>query len=378
DANGLLTQTAEQVSFRSTGSGATPSTNFQQVGSSIKTFGDITVKYRPTGNPNTWFPKASDNNSLYIALQVKNTKAATNQQFVASQYHLAKEEIIEADEVTIEKAVKASTTSKYELVSGYATSAFNTGTGQFTEAANNTPNTSLTNTAAAAKTDAHFVLNVYKNAERQIPGVTVPDNNTGYEGSIVLEEKLRGFYARTQVGNKIVSMDDYGLEGYDLRFGFATNTAHPQQQNWLKLDEATGEISVKESTSGFYNTAAIGNYAIVKVDLYPNATSTQIIATRYIKIGFVQNQVSDVNINGTASLTLTNAATQDATLYFTAPNTILDQAYNITGGSAAQFHGLYNWSFTSAETSGGAPVSTSWFTFLNMNNPNQNVERIVQ
>src|SRR5690606_2714826 len=161
-------------------------------------------------------------------------------------------------------------------------------------------------------------------------------------------------------------------------FGFATNTAHPQQQNWLKLDEATGEIFVKESTSGFYNTAAIGNYAIVKVDLYPNATSTQIIATRYIKIGFVQNQVSDVNINGTASLTLTNAATQDATLYFTAPNTILDQAYNITGGSAAQFHGLYNWSFTSAETSGGAPVSTSWFTFLNMNNPNQNVERIVQ
>src|SRR5690606_3101370 len=133
DANGLLTQTAEQVSFRSTGSGATPSTNFQQVGSSIKTFGDITVKYRPTGNPNTWFPKASDNNSLYIALQVKNTKAAANQQFVASQYHLAKEEIIEADEVTIEKAVKASTTSKYELVSGYATSAFNTGTGQFTE-----------------------------------------------------------------------------------------------------------------------------------------------------------------------------------------------------------------------------------------------------
>src|SRR5690606_21630180 len=54
DATGLLVKESDKVDFRS--SGEDVSSKFAAVGSAVKTFGDIVVKYKPTGNPNSWFP----------------------------------------------------------------------------------------------------------------------------------------------------------------------------------------------------------------------------------------------------------------------------------------------------------------------------------
>src|SRR5690606_6850529 len=152
---------------------------------------------------------------------------------------------------TIEKAVKASPTSDYTTVSGYVQ--------QIAQVPNTSVNTnhSATGTNGAATNDDHFTLHIYNNATNNI------DGRTTYVGAVNLEQELRGFFQRTQVDNSIVSMDDNGLGGYDLRFALANPTS--TEANWLELNESTGVISVKESTAGFYNTAALGQYTIVRV-----------------------------------------------------------------------------------------------------------------
>lgn len=371
DASGLLTQETDKVVFRSGGSDI--DANFTTEGTAVKTFSDITVKYRPVKAKNSGndvlFPKSSDNKDLFVALQVKNLKTNTTQKFAASSYNLAKEEIVQKSEVTIEKAVKASAQSAFELYNSYV----NTFTGStFNEGPATAPNTALTATAAAAKTAGHFSLNVYENAEKKINGVNVPTNNTDYKGAIDLEKELRGFFGRAQVGNKIVSLDDNGLSGYDLRFKHAQAG---NQENWLKLDEKTGVISVKESTPGRYNTGALGNHAVVQVDLYENATATTSIATRFIKIDFTQKNVPNIKVAGDVNFNLTNAVSKEETVKWVVPTT-LDAAYNSTGLSAAQFHNEYSWSLESVETADGTPVNnTAWFSPQNFNNANQNTAK---
>ncbi|PRD56986.1 collagen-like triple helix repeat-containing protein [Sphingobacterium gobiense] len=373
EASGLLTKKTEEVTFRS--SGATPSASFTKV-NEIKTFGDITVKYRPVNNTgNNVFPNPSSNEHLHIALQVKNTKAASNQQYVASPFNLAKEEIIETDEVTIEKAIKAAETAPYALVNGYSMSAF-TGTA-FVEGGTGAPNLALSSTAAASKTNAHFTLHIRNNAENDL------GSGNSYEGAIGLEKELRGFFGRAQVGNQIVSMDDNGLDGYDLRFALANPSS--TEANWLKVDAATGAISVKESTPGQYNTAALGNHAIVKVDLYATTTSTTSIATRYIKVGFTQGIIQPVDVKGNINHILTSTASATKDVQWIVPTT-LDAAYNTTGKSANDFHNSYNWVFdaaarTIADPSGSAPIGTvptTWFTFHDMDNATQATARKVE
>lgn len=326
-ATGLLTQTAEKVTFRS--SGETPSAAFS-ISNTTKTFGDITVKVKPIENSNTIFPKSTDDNDLFVALQLKNThsKIADNQRFAASGYNLAKEEIIEADEVTIEKAVKP--TVKNELAGG-VTPNFNGGA--FIEGATNNLATSLTATDAANKTIPHYTLHVFNNAQNNI------DGRTTYVGGIELEKDLRGFFARTQVGNKIVSMDDHGLSGYDLRFALA----HPNttEANWLNIDANTGKISVKESTPGHYNTAALNNHTIVQVKLYATASSTQEIATRYVKVNYTQTAPQSINLSGTITHDVVNTPTVSKDIVWTSPQSSMDVAYSSTGKSAADFHTNY-------------------------------------
>src|SRR5690606_38137735 len=165
-ANGLLTKKTEEVSFRS--SGASPSTSFEKVGQEVKTFGDITVKYKPVNNTgNSVFPNPSGNEHLHISLQVKNLKAAENQQYVASSFNLAKEEIIEKDEVTIEKAVKNVTTEAWDLRAG-VTPNFNSGA--FTEPGNNSSALALAVGTATSKSEHDFILHVVDDAQNKSDG----------------------------------------------------------------------------------------------------------------------------------------------------------------------------------------------------------------
>ena len=326
-ATGLLTQKAEKVTFRS--SGEAPSAAFS-ISSTTKTFGDITVRVKPIENSNTIFPKASDDNDLFVALQLKNThsKIADNQRFAASGYNLAKEEIIEADEVTIEKAVKP--TLKYELAGGVNP---NFNGSAFTEGATNNLATSLSATDAADKTIAHYTLHVFNNAENNI------DGRTTYIGGIELEKDLRGFFARTQVGGKIVSMDDNGLSGYDLRFALA----HPNttEANWLNIDANTGKITVKESTPGHYNTAALNNHTIVQVKLYATASTTQAIATRYVKVNYTQTAPQAINLSGAITHDVVSTPSVSEDIVWSSPQSSMDVAYSTTGKSAADFHTTY-------------------------------------
>src|SRR5690606_16104488 len=211
----------EEVSFRS--SGATPSGSFQKVGQETKTFGDITVKYRPVNNSgNSVFPNPTGNEHLHIALQVKNLKAKESQQYVASPFSLAKEEIIERDEVTIEKAAQNIHTATWELAAG-VTPNYSSGSGAFVEPGNSSSALALAVGTAVSKTTHDYVLHV------------VDDAQNAENGGIELEKELRGFFARTQLGNKIVSLDDNGLDGYDLRFSLATG-GPTNQGNWITID----------------------------------------------------------------------------------------------------------------------------------------------
>ena len=208
DATGLLAETTDKVSFRS--SGGAVSSSFVSAGAPMKSFGDITVKYKPV-NPNSFFPNAAGAEDLHVALQVKNNKAASNQQFAASAFSLAKEEIVEKDEVTIEKSARNATAQddKVTLLNG-VNPVF--AGGAFADAGAGSSTLAFTKALADARTNAHFTLHFKNNAEKNI------DGNPNYEGGIVLDDALNGFFARTQVSNKIVSMDDHGLDDYNLRF----------------------------------------------------------------------------------------------------------------------------------------------------------------
>ncbi|WP_270088529.1 hypothetical protein [Sphingobacterium sp. SYP-B4668] len=346
-ATGLLTQNAEKIVFRS--SGGSVSNSFT-ITNTAKTFGDITVKVKPDGNANSIFPKNTDNNDLFVALQLKNThaKVADNQRFAASGYNLAKEEIVEADEVTIEKAVKP--TTKYELAGGVTP---NFTGGAFGEGAASNQATSISATNAAAKTAAHYTLHVFNNAENNI------DGRTTYVGAVDLEKDLRGFFARTQVGNKIVSMDDHGLAGYDLRFALANPST--TEANWLKVDAATGKITVRESTPGVYNTAALNNHTIVEVKLYASATSTQAIATRYVKVDYTQTAPTPISLSGVINHDVVSTASVTKDIVWPNPLSSMDVAYSTTGKSAADFHTTYTF------VPGGLPAGFTFHADMNSN-----------
>lgn len=357
-AIGFLTESTTKVSFRNTGTGATVSDKFEIVGDPVKTFGDITLKVKPTDN--ITLPRNNSDQDLFLALQLENNKAEATQKYVASSFNLANEELIEKDEVTIERAIKSG--DIYNLHNAWSTAGYNIGSSSFVEAGVSTVNTSITNNGAMAKTTPHYVLNVYNNAENNI------DGRSTYEGGIDLEADLRGFFARTQLGHKIVSMDDNGLEGYDLRFEHIA--ASYGSTNWLSLDNQTGIIKVRESTPGHYNTGAINNFAIVKVSLYPDAASNTVIAERFVKIGFSQTAATPIDLKGNVSHTLTAATptTPNATknIAWIVPST-LDAAYASTGKNANDFHTVYNFTPDANNPAG--------FGFIDMDNTTQTTTR---
>ncbi|RZF62489.1 hypothetical protein [Sphingobacterium corticibacterium] len=353
-ANGLLTEKTEEVSFRS--SGAAPSTSFEKVGQEVKTFGDITVKYKPVNNTgNSVFPNPSGNEHLHVALQVKNLKAAENQQYVASSFNVAKEEIIEKDEVTIEKAVKNATTEEWEVRAGVSPS-FNGSA--FTEPGNNSSALALAVGTATSKSEHDFILHVVDDAQNK------------NDGGIELEKELRGFFARTQLNDQIVSLDNNGLDGYDLRFSLASG-GPTNQGNWITIDANTGLIKVKESTPGHTNTAAVGNTSIVKADLYSTGpTGGNLIASRYVNVGYTQTTATAIDIVGKSTFTLSAAATLQGAITWPNPTQSLDNAYNLVGKSAPDFHATYN--FTPATN------NPAGFTFIDADNTTQSVTRKVE
>lgn len=356
-ATGLITQTTEKVEFRSSGEAVSPSFT---VSNSTKTFGDITVMVKPNGNANSIFPRADAATDLFVALQLKNThsKVADNQRFAASEYNLAKEEIVEADEVTIEKAVKPSALAKFELAGGVSP---NFSGGAFAEGAANNQATSITAVNAAAKTMAHYTLHVFNNAQNNI------DGRTTYVGVVDLEKDLRGFFGRTQVGNQIVSMDDHGLAGYDLRFALANPST--TEANWLTVDPSTGKIAVRESTPGVYNTAALNNHTIVQVKLYANATSGTAIATRYVKVNFTQTAPKPINLSGIIMHDMVSTPKVTKDIVWPNPATSMDIAYSTVGKSAADFHTTY--SFVAD------PLPAGFMFHVDMNSTTQAVTRKV-
>lgn len=437
-SNGLLQKYSQQVSFRSSGSGeSVASSDFKLVPNSemelnenvVKNFGDVTVRFKPS-NANTAFKRnaAGAGQDLFIALQVNNNKVEGDQKWAASEFVIAKEELILPAEVSIELVTEVQRdgagkrTAPYAYLPGYSGAGFNfnysafTGTA-FTAGGDTKANTLLPSsvlpttsvTSAVANHVGHFNLHVYANHERQIPNVQVP-LGTAYKGSVLLEkDKLRGFFGRNQVSgpaaNRVVNMDDNGLEGYDLRFEYAYPAGSEpgdSHRNWLNLDKATGEVSVNESTPGAYNTAAIGHYAVVRVRLFANATiednGTNHIAERYVKINFTQDVAQPVNITGQTKdfyLGGTGGSTGiwsgDSTLTWVHPSTILDQAYNSTNKTDADFHAAYYWQFDAAYTNSYNPnnVATNrfastdgdygrdYFKFTNMDAPSQGTPRLL-
>lgn len=355
NAIGFLTESTTKVSFRNTGTGAAVSDKFEIVGEPAKTFGDITLKVKPTDN--TALPRNNTDQDLFLALQLENNKAESTQKYVASPFNLAKEELIEKDEVTIERAVKSN--DKYNLHNAWSTAGYNIGSSSFVEAGVSTVNTSITQLAAQNKTNPHYILNVYNNAENNI------DGRSTYEGGIDLKADLRGFFARTQMGHKIVSMDDNGLEGYDLRFGHISSIYG--SGNWLHLDN-NGVIKVRESTPNQYNTGAVGNFAIVRVRLFPTTSSSASdwIAERYIKIGFSQTAAAPIDLKGNVSHTLTAPASVTRNVSWIVPTT-LDAAYNTTGKTAVDFHTVYTFTPDASNPAG--------FGFVDMDNTTQATPR---
>lgn len=146
-AIGFLTESTTKVSFRNTGTGATVSDKFEIVGDPVKTFGDITLKVKPTDN--ITLPRNNSDQDLFLALQLENNKAEATQKYVASSFNLAKEELIEKDEVTIERAIKSG--DIYNLHNAWSTAGYNIGSSSFVEAGVSTVNTSITNNGAMAK-----------------------------------------------------------------------------------------------------------------------------------------------------------------------------------------------------------------------------------
>lgn len=359
DANGLLVSTADKVQFRS--SGETPSSNFVSGGASVKSFGDIVVKYKPT-NANSVFPHAGDNEDLMIALQIKNNKAASNQQYVASEYELAKEEIVERDETTIEKSNRntSATGDKVTLLNGVNPS-FNGSS--FTDAGAGSQSLAFTKALADARSTSNFSLHFKNDATTNL------DNNTAYVGGTILDEKLNGFYARTQIGNKVVSMDDHGLDDYNLRYDLDHYAPTAQERDWITLDPVTGKISVKISTNNgnVYNSAAVNNFVVIRVRMFPAQSTTNAIAERFIKVNFVQDAAVPVAVNGVVSHDVIATGVGKAISWST-PLT-LDAAYNKTQKTASDFHQVYT--FT---PSAGNPAGIT-FDAASMNNPVQGSPR---
>ncbi|MFD2555898.1 hypothetical protein [Sphingobacterium tabacisoli] len=366
DATGLLTQSSEKVEFRS--SGGTINSNFTAVGPAVKTFGDITVKYRPS-NANSTFPTASATTDLFIALQVNNAKAATGQKFAASPFNIAKEEIVEKDEITIEKSSRnaQSTGDKVTLLNGVNPVFTGSGnTAAFVDGGSGSQSLAHTKAQADARTDANFELHFKNDATTNL------DNNTSYRGGIVLDDKLNGFFGRAQVNNNIVSMDDHGLSDYNLRYDIDHySSTDPEKREWLDLDPVTGKISVKISTTtpNTYNFGATNNYAVVRVSIYPGTGSTNVIAHRFIKVNFVQSAVAPVAVNGTFSHDVVNTASVNKNITWSTPTT-LDAAYATTGKPAVDFHNVYTFA-----PSAGNPAGFT-FDVPSMNAP-QGSPRIV-
>ena len=352
NALGLLTQESDKVEFRS--SGSTVSKSFVAAEAAAKTWGEIVVKYKPT-DANTVFPRANAATNLYVALQVENNKAAENQQYAASAFNLAKEEIVEKDEVTIEKAVKDAASDEWVLRAGVHPN-FNTGSDEFVEPGNASSALALAVGTATSKAEHDFVLHVVDDAQGK--------------GGIVLNDELRSFFARTQVGDKIVSLDDHGLAGYDLRFSLA-NGGPTNQGNWIVIDKNNGLIQVKESTPGHTNTAAVGNTSIVRVDAYAStAANAPLIASRYINVGYTQTTAKAIAIAGQSEFTLSSAATQVQAINWPNPTQSLDNAYNLVGKSAPDFHATYNFTPAASNPAG--------FTFVDADNTTQATTRKVQ
>lgn len=333
DAEGLLVQNTDEVQFRASEEEETPSPNFK-LSTSEKTFGDITVRFTPVGDVNKWFPKAGAGQDLHVALQVRNHKSNADQQLVSSAFTLAKEEIVEQDEITIERSVrdKNAEGDKVTLLTGVTP---NFSAGAFIDA----PATSLAHTLASAesKAEADFSLHIKNNAERNI------DNNANFKGGIVLDDQLNGFFARTQVGNQIVSMDDHGLENYNLQYDIDHYNQGADELNWIKLDKNSGKIEVKISTTNTdtYNTAAVNNFAVVRVRAFAGTDNKTEIAERFIKVNFVQSAAQEITVEGTVNHQVVGSPSVDQKITWKTPST-LDAAYNKTGKTAEDFHAVYD------------------------------------
>ena len=365
DAVGLLTQSSEKIEFRS--SGGSVSSNFTAVGAAVKTFGDITVKYRPS-NANSTFPTAAGATDLFVALQVNNAKAATGQKFVASPFNIAKEEIVEQDEITIEKSSRnaQATGDKVTLLNGVNPLFTGTGaTAAFADAGSGSQSLAHTKAQADSRADANFELHFKNDATTNL------DNNTAYTGGIVLDDKLNGFFGRAQVNNNIVSMDDHGLSDYNLRYDIDHYGPNAPERDWLTLDPLTGKISVKISTTNGnqYNSGATNNFAVVRVSIFPGTGNTNVIAHRFIKVNFVQSAVAPVAVNGTFSHDVVSTPSVNKNITWSTPQT-LDAAYNHTQKTAADFHAVYTFA-----PSGSNPTGFT-FDVASMNAP-QGSSRIV-
>jgi len=364
-STGLLTQLTERVLVPFRSSGASPDPNFEQVGTEVKTFGDITVRYRPVVNTasSPAFPASADNQNLNIALQVENTHtsiSSAGQRYVASPFHIAREELIEKDEVTIEKAAHdPNAAPAYKLMNGVLPN-YNGGMHRFEDPMSpSSAALALSVAAALTKTGHDFTLDVDEDTESGT-------------GGIALEDALRGFFARAQLNSQIVSMDDHGLDGYDLRFSLAAG-GPADQADRLAIDPNTGHIKVKEPAPGSINTAAAGKLAIVKVDLCASPATSSILATRYVNVGFTSGQApptpQPIQTVGTVTIALANDPTGTEDIAWPDPSQSLDNVYVQTGLTAAGFHAAYTFAPNGANPAG--------FDFVDMDDPAQATARKV-
>src|SRR5690606_2620721 len=301
--------------------------------------GELKFKAKPNGYPFSNVTSNASENLDMMALVVENTGKYTEndmaEKIVVSQYVLAgREEISQAD-VTIERIKKGTDANRPYLPDGPTIQ---------TSDLNMPLLTSGTQAAITAAPDIHFRLHY------------IDDSYLNPNGGYSLADSVRGFFER--FGTSLYSMDDNGFDDYRLVFSevlYNQPGGSEDTRQYIEiLDAATGKIRVAQDplNPGAPNAAAIGKNAVIKVDLFaPNAATA--LVSRYIKLEISDTYRPPIELPGTLEITLTDCDVTGAGFTYD-----MDNVYNKTGKSKAQFHSEYTFAGISVPAGSGLNVAT--------------------
>lgn len=309
--DGLISKKVDHVDFWRAGEGFSMSAH-------TVANGELSFTAKPTGykfEPNNWTSDKTD----YLALQVKNLHEQENDEngnTVVSNYVMAKEQIVILDEITL-RSVKNGN-RPYSPKDGAWTSGF--GAEELWDRDATPPSTNQNGNQPAYWQNSveHFTI--------------------GLNQTYNLADSIRAFYVRQGPGT-LISFDDNGFNDYVLKFrALPFEYLGVDQTNDYLSVTTDGTIKVKPSPQGGSHTAALGRTPIVEVKLYA-ANGTTLLASNTIKIKIADEPtvITPINVSGLINLTIGGTDYTDVGFN----NLHLDEAYNKTGLSKAEFDARY-------------------------------------